>query len=296
MKSGGYSLMGLLSKAVFILYNYVYLMVLSHYYTNWVHKHEKMPHILSSYVIFFGPWAFLYLFIVNVAYMEIYVGRFPTLEKYKISEGPWPWEKEGFFTPQHIGQLKRALFSLLVIMPILTVLMVFVSTTDTSIEGLPSLGYHLFTFAFSLFVEDFVFYFFHKFLHIDSIYKRFHKQHHHSQPIVVLATLDNHPLETFLSGLTPFLGGFILGRSMHFVSLMVYTTTRFWESYEAHSGYQFPFSIFDVSEEKVNSQYHNFHHSHNLGNYSMTLKFWDRYFGTIRNYENFLLVKEKKLA
>ena len=61
---------------------------------------------------------------------------------------------------------------------------------------------------------------------------------------------------------------------------------RFIETHEAHSGYEFKYSIFDANPFNIDGDYHNFHHYKNSGNYATFFKFWDQFFGTNIAYKN----------
>lgn len=42
------------------------------------------------------------------------------------------------------------------------------------------------------------------------------------------------------------------------------------------------------------AEYHNFHHSHNIGNYSSFFTYWDSIFGTNKAYFEHKAKKEKE--
>jgi sterol desaturase/sphingolipid hydroxylase (fatty acid hydroxylase superfamily) len=43
------------------------------------------------------------------------------------------------------------------------------------------------------------------------------------------------------------------------------------------------------------AEYHNFHHSHNIGNYSSFFSVWDTVFGTNKHYFEYKNRKEREL-
>eukprot|EP00357_Protocruzia_adherens_P010143 CAMPEP_0115040860 /NCGR_PEP_ID=MMETSP0216-20121206/45128_1 /TAXON_ID=223996 /ORGANISM="Protocruzia adherens, Strain Boccale" /LENGTH=88 /DNA_ID=CAMNT_0002422277 /DNA_START=11 /DNA_END=277 /DNA_ORIENTATION=- len=49
---------------------------------------------------------------------------------------------------------------------------------------------------------------------------------------------------------------------------------------EAHSGYNFPWSPLKFLPLTAEADFHNYHHSHNMGNYSATYYIWDEFGGT----------------
>jgi sterol desaturase/sphingolipid hydroxylase (fatty acid hydroxylase superfamily) len=42
---------------------------------------------------------------------------------------------------------------------------------------------------------------------------------------------------------------------------------RICRTYDSHVGYEFPWSPFSIFPFCASSEYHNFHHSHNVSNY-----------------------------
>lgn len=284
----------LLEKFAFVAIHYLLICAVSSSYAKWaVNQAQNPPPLWRAYYIFYGIYAFIVMVVVNASYTILYIGKFKSIEKYKIQPGPWPWEGKSFFTPENVSSIKNVLFSILVVINTLSILFVTTIKPDMRPETAPTLLQHLGCVVVNLFCEDFFFYFSHLVLHTPWFYRKIHKKHHEPQQITCFTTLDNHWFETMISGLTTFSGSWILGKRQHFVSMMVFTSVRVWESDDVHSGYRLPFSIFNLAPFMVDPPYHNFHHSHNIGNYSMTLKLWDRFLGTHKPYQEFL--NKKKL-
>jgi len=65
---------------------------------------------------------------------------------------------------------------------------------------------------------------------------------------------------------------------------MVWEILRTYETHEAHSGYEFPFSIFRVLPFTTDDSYHYYHHSKNVGNYSTFFTVWDTVFDNNVDY------------
>ena len=53
---------------------------------------------------------------------------------------------------------------------------------------------------------------------------------------------------------------------------------------ENHSGYEFPWSMYQAIPFKAPTEYHDFHHNRNQGTYSGVLRFWDYVYGTNTQY------------
>jgi sterol desaturase/sphingolipid hydroxylase (fatty acid hydroxylase superfamily) len=92
-------------------------------------------------------------------------------------------------------------------------------------------------------------------------------------------------LEYVLSNLLPFiLGPRILNDKMHMITILVWIGIRVYKTLSAHSGYVFPWEIFQYIPFLAYSEFHSYHHSHNDGNYGSFFVFWDYLFGTSTNY------------
>lgn len=54
---------------------------------------------------------------------------------------------------------------------------------------------------------------------------------------------------------------------------------------EAHCGYHFPFTFFGWNDTIfVTAEYHEYHHSHNVGTYSAIFSYYDYIFGTNKEF------------
>lgn len=86
----------------------------------------------------------------------------------------------------------------------------------------------------------------------------------------------------------------ILGKHIHLFTVACVYSLHLIESVEAHSGYQFSWSPLRVLPFFTDEEYHDFHHSHNVGNYS-EIWLWDTFFGTNREYYKYLHLKRKAI-
>ena len=68
----------------------------------------------------------------------------------------------------------------------------------------------------------------------------------------------------------------------HFAVLMAFTVIRQWQTVQSHSGYDLPFDPFNRGVFHGGARRHDFHHTHNQGNFGAT---WIDYaFGTCDHY------------
>lgn len=125
---------------------------------------------------------------------------------------------------------------------------------------------------FCILMDDFFFYWGHRLLHHPLLYSRIHKEHHEYTVTVSISAEYAHPTEYVLGNILPvFAGPKLLGSSMHLITLLVWLTFKIFRAASIHSGYSFPWSPFQATEE-----FHSLHHSLNTGNYATGLRVWDK--------------------
>lgn len=149
--------------------------------------------------------------------------------------------------------------------------------------SLPSVWLWLMQLAAFHFCAETFFYFTHRALHSAMLYKRFHKQHHEYKVCIGIASEFASPFEVVFSNIIPFVAGpclctFACGVPVHFSVWAAYTALYIWETVDAHSGYELPAPI--RYPFGSNALRHDWHHSHNNGNYGTFLCIWDRVLGT----------------
>jgi sterol desaturase/sphingolipid hydroxylase (fatty acid hydroxylase superfamily) len=85
----------------------------------------------------------------------------------------------------------------------------------------------------------------------------------------------------------------MLGRRMHVITYVLYVIFRIMESINAHCGYDFSWSPYSLLPGCQPSSWHNFHHSHQKGNFSGG--FWDYICGTHKPYLEYMAkIKSKE--
>lgn len=100
-----------------------------------------------------------------------------------------------------------------------------------------------------------------------------------------IATEYCHPIEFALGNLLPSaIGPLILGPKMHVVTVFCWYMVIVGESIDGHCGYDFSFSPYRLIPLSGSAEYHDYHHSRNVGNYSSFFSLWDTVFGTNRAY------------
>lgn len=229
----------------------------------------------------------------------IYNLRHPFFEQFKINDNPWPWEEEA----QKWSVLKQrttffVMFNNFVTFPLFVALPILIKNDipiAIEVDEMPDFKRLVVTILFCMICEDFGFWAMHKLLHVQPLYNWIHKVHHDHYTPFNIANEHQHPLEfAFGSVLPGTLALLILQKKMHFVSQIIWTVIRVTESSYAHCGLELPWTPYRLFPFMVAARYHDFHHSHNIGNYASRFIFWDLIFGDNIQYYQFLKDSERK--
>jgi sterol desaturase/sphingolipid hydroxylase (fatty acid hydroxylase superfamily) len=142
-------------------------------------------------------------------------------------------------------------------------------------------------------VEDSVFFWSHKTLHHPKVYRYIHKQHHEYRTTVGIAAEYAHPLEYVMGNIMPMvLGPKILAGRCHVFTFWLWLMMRIGETIDGHCGYDFSWSPYRLLPFSGGANYHDYHHSHNTGNFASFFTIWDTICGSNTNYFRFLNRKE----
>ena len=140
-------------------------------------------------------------------------------------------------------------------------------------------------------MEDFLFYVSHRVLHTPFFYKNIHKQHHRYNVTISIAAEYAHPFEYIFGNVIPVMAGpTLLGAKVHHATTLLYLGIAIHKTLSDHSGYKFPWDVYQYLPMGTDSDFHSFHHSHNVGNFAATFSYLDTLFGTSIDY-----YKRKKL-
>jgi len=135
-------------------------------------------------------------------------------------------------------------------------------------------------------IYDTMFYWVHRALHIPQLYKTIHYVHHRFKTPVGIASSYAQSVESIAQMIMWWLplgiSGFI-GADLHISTVFWYSTFRWLETVEAHSGYEIPFHPIRLLWIPAGARFHDFHHSHFDGNYGAS-KIWDWLMGTNKAY------------
>ena len=141
-------------------------------------------------------------------------------------------------------------------------------------------------FMFFLFMMDMSFYWSHRLLHHPKLYW-IHKQHHQYNITITLAATYAHPIEFIFGNIIPYSLGFLILKnftSVHIVSIIIWNFYGILDTSEGHSGYEWDWCQLSFFPWKLKANYHDFHHTHNSGNFGSSFGLWDTLMGTNKDY------------
>ena len=83
---------------------------------------------------------------------------------------------------------------------------------------------------------------------------------------------------------------------LHVSTAVIWIITRMLDAYNSHSGYMFSWTPLQLLPFCTNDEYHDFHHSHNCGNFSSQFRYLDILFGSNKDFREYKLqrIKSKK--
>ena len=238
------------------------------------------------------------LIFLGIESVWLFVYKSGWFEQYKIEKDrKWPWEQDKEkWNKLLLRSICLNIFNMTVMNGLIdTSILAYIYDyqlpfiQDFTAEGVPN-GWTMFKqFSICIICEDFCFYWGHRLLHCKDkrlpLYKWIHKVHHEFEDNVSIGSMHAHPVEFAISNHLPYISGvLLLGRRMHFSTYLFWTIFRMAESADAHSGYEFPWSIFRLMPFSADSTFHDFHHTRNVGNYGTFTWVWDSLFDTSLDY------------
>ena len=148
-------------------------------------------------------------------------------------------------------------------------------------------------------LEDTWHYWTHRALHWGPLYKNIHKIHHQYSAPFGLAAEYASPIEVMLLG-TGTVGAPILWcaitKDLHVLTMYVWIVFRLFQAIDAHSGYDFPWSLHKFLPFWAGADHHDTHHEKFLGNYSSSFRWWDIIADTQNSPEAIKRRRERKMA
>jgi sterol desaturase/sphingolipid hydroxylase (fatty acid hydroxylase superfamily) len=131
-----------------------------------------------------------------------------------------------------------------------------------------------------------MFYWSHRALHHPSVYQYVHKVHHQFHTPVGPSSAHEHIVESTIQLFNWYLpiglAGY-LNKDLHSSTLFYYNCFRWFETVDAHCGFEFPLSPFHALPIFGGARMHDFHHREFYGNYGASM-FWDWFCGTDQDF------------
>ena len=142
----------------------------------------------------------------------------------------------------------------------------------------PPLFKMLYQIAIFFVLEDTWHYFSHRLLHTPYLYKKIHKIHHQYSAPFGMAAEYASPIEVMILGLGT-VGVPILWcawtKDLHILTMYLWIVGRLLQAIDAHSGYEFPWSLHHFLPFWAGADHHDTHHEKFIGNYSSSFRWWD---------------------
>lgn len=131
--------------------------------------------------------------------------------------------------------------------------------------------------------EDAWHYWLHRALHTPKLYKKIHKLHHQYSAPFGLAAEYASPIETMILAFgsvgIPIIYC-VFTKDLHILTMYVWIVLRLFQAIDAHSGYEFPWSLHHFLPFWAGADHHDVHHEKFLGNYASSFRWWDYVMGT----------------
>ena len=128
-------------------------------------------------------------------------------------------------------------------------------------------------------MEDTWHYWNHRLMHESKfLYKNIHKIHHQYSAPFGLAAEYASPIEVMMLGLgtvgSPILYCALTG-DLHILTVYLWIVGRLFQAIDAHSGYEFPWSLHHFLPFWAGADHHDTHHEKFIGNYASSFRWWD---------------------
>lgn len=227
------------------------------------------------------------LLVCNAGFLLLYVARHPAIERYRVSDKPWPW-LAGAAQRAEVFALVRLAVGLTAFNVVLGFALGFGNVGLMAARGLtvdarswPSTWELLWQTLAFIAVEDTGFYWAHRGLHSHpALYRAVHKLHHRWHHSLSIAAEATHPVEFLLGNSLPVIAGPLLVGRVHGFTLLQWLAFRIWETCDGHSGYALPWQPFRLLPWSGTAADHEAHHYRNTGNFESFLGVWDALMGT----------------
>lgn len=133
--------------------------------------------------------------------------------------------------------------------------------------------------AFFIFLDDFLYYWVHRYMHQNKwLLKKVHSVHHTIRNPSAIAGNYFHWAELAITAGLALIGPLLL--SSHIYVVYVWFVLRQWQAVDGHCGYEFNWNPITWLPFYKGGRFHDLHHELYKGNYAGFLPLVDRWFGT----------------
>lgn len=164
----------------------------------------------------------------------------------------------------------------------------------------PSIWKMAYQIAIFFVLEDTWHYWSHRAMHVfPFLYKNIHKIHHQYSAPFGLAAEYASPIEVMLLGfgtVAPPILWCAITKDLHILTMYVWIVFRLFQAIDAHSGYEFPWSLHHFLPFWAGADHHDTHHEKFIGNYASSFRWWDYMLDTESGPEATKRRKEAKMA
>jgi lathosterol oxidase len=236
-----------------------------------------MQHVIREILRMFSIIMVRYFSIAGLAFLVFYWLLADRYKKAKI-QARHADRKDFFREIRHSilsGLILAATAFLVVSGPLRPYTLIYARFSDYPVWWMPI------SLVLTLVVHDTYFYWMHRGLHHDRIFRYTHLVHHESTNPSPWTSYSFHFLEAILEAAVVIVLAFVM--PLHPLTILLFTFVSFFINVYGHLGYEImPRSLrHSIWFEIINtSLYHNLHHRKFKGNYSLYFRFWDRVMGT----------------
>lgn len=215
---------------------------------------------LSAFLIFALPWTML-------AWIDP-----PKLRKYKIQQKPFAVKK--YFLPS----LARIFINAGILFLLLILVWPLLRHAPIHTDSLPSVYVILLQFIVFIFLDDFIYYWAHRYMHENKwLLKHVHSVHHRIRNTCAINGNYFHWFEFVLTATIALIPPMLVGAHLYVV--WAWIIFRQLEAADGHCGYDIPWNPAHWLPVYEGPVYHDFHHRRFQGNYAGFLPYLDKYMG-----------------
>jgi methylsterol monooxygenase/4-alpha-methyl-delta7-sterol-4alpha-methyl oxidase len=209
------------------------------------------------------------------------------LRKYKIQNKPFEVKK--YFLPS----LARLVVNNFMLALLLIISWPLIRHSNVHLGELPAWYLIIVQIVFFIFLDDFLYYWMHRYFHRNKwLLKHVHSVHHRVRNTCGINGNYMHWVEFSATASLMLLGPILIGA--HLYVIWIWVALRQFEAVDGHTGYDIPWNPAHWLPVYEGPVYHDFHHAKFKGNYAGFLPYLDKYMGNtyIDDYLQYLKAKK----